>query len=148
MARKKTSRPQSRKANPLSMYAALSSSRRFEEEEKVAVLLPVRIAFEAVSNGIYSDDDVCNLYTATCLGLKVTSPIDPMHQHCLNASEALLMAYERLTENNVCVIFGKSQIAEILITVEIYEALVEQIAPLKLLTLIEGIKIKMKSHST
>jgi hypothetical protein len=147
MARKKTSRPQPRKVDPLAMYAALSSSRRFEEEEKVAVLLPVRIAFEAVSNGIYSDDDVCNLYTATCLSLKVTSPSDPMHQHCLNASEALLMAYERLTEDDVCVTFKKLQIAEILTTVEIYEALVEQIAPLKLLTLIEGIKIQTKNHS-
>lgn len=37
MARKKPFRPQSRKADPLAMYAALSSSRRFEEDEKVAV---------------------------------------------------------------------------------------------------------------
>lgn len=147
MARKKPFRPQSRKADPLAMYAALSSSRRFEEDEKVAVLLPVRMAFDAVSNGVYSDDDVCNLYTATCLSLKVTSPSDPMHQQCLNASEALLLAYDRLSENDACVIFGELQIAEILTTVEIYEALVEQVAPLKLLTLIEGIKIKNTNHS-
>lgn len=70
-----------------------------------------------------------------------------MHQQCLNASEALLLAYDRLSENDACVIFGELQIAEILTTVEIYEALVEQVAPLKLLTLIEGIKIKNTNHS-
>ena len=141
MKRIKISRQRQRSANPLAMYTALSSSRRFEPDEKVDVILPLRMAFEALSSGTYTEDDVCNLYTAACLGLKLISASDPLHHLCLNARAYLFTVYEQLIIEGSRVSLEVDQRTGILTVVEIYEAVVEQVTPAKLLSLIEDIKI-------
>lgn len=141
MSRKKIPRRRSPSANPLAMYTALSSSRRFEPSEKVDVILPLRMAYEAITGGAYSDDDVFNLYTAACLGLKLIHANDPLHQVCLNARESLVARYEHLMQAGVFVNLEVEQEMELLTVVEIYEAVVEQSTPARLLSLIEGIKM-------
>jgi hypothetical protein len=144
MKHRKVPSRQRRGANPLAMYSALSSSRRFEPDEKVDVILPLRIAFEALASGTYTDDDVGNLYTAACLGLKILRVEDTLHQCCLNARAYLFTVYEQLMNEGICVNLETEQRAGILTVVEIYEAVVEQVTPARLLSLIEDIKIHRK----
>ena len=76
--------------------------------------------------------------------MKILRVEDTLHQCCLNARAYLFTVYEQLMDEGICVNLEMEQRAGILTVVEIYEAVVEQVTPARLLSLIEDIKIHRK----
>ncbi len=139
--RKKSIHRPSRKTNPLAMYTTLGGSRQFDAEERVALILPVRLSLDAFFNQNYTEDDVLNLCTATNVGLKLTETNDALHSVCLKTQAILSDAYTKLSQNGTHLSLELSQKTEVLTAVEIYETIIGQVTPKNLLNILEEVKL-------
>ena len=129
--------PSTRKRDSLALNRVLNRNRQLSATEKLEVILPARIAFEALRQMQYGEDDVFSLYCAikiTLIFVQTKAPelIDP----CKVARNCLAEIHQHWHEHKVPRVITEHEQASILMSVEVYESIVDRATPDELVQLL------------
>jgi hypothetical protein len=129
--------PSTRKRDSLALNRVLNRNRQLSATEKLEVILPARMAFEALRQMQYGEDDVFSLYCAVKISLifvQTNAPelIDP----CKVARNCLAEIYQHWHEHKVPRVITEHEQASILMSVEVYESIVDRATPDELVQLL------------
>lgn len=98
------------KRNPFALNRVMSRSRLLNSNEQLEVMLPVRIAFEAIRQGSYSEDDILSLYCAIKIAVKFAQAnAVELLDTCNDAQKSLATTYQHWVESK-----SKRVLAEVL----------------------------------
>lgn len=103
-------------------------------------MLPVRIAFEAIRQGNYSEDDILSLYCAIKIALKfVQANVAELIETCNDAQKSLATTYQHWVESKSTRVLAEQEMGAILTGVEIYESIVKTLTPEEITMLLGSI---------
>lgn len=128
------------KRNPFALNQVLNRSRPLNSQEQLEVMLPVRIAFEAIRQGNYSEDDILSLYCAIKIALKfVQANVAELIETCNDAQKSLATTYQHWVESKSTRVLAEQEMGAILTGVEIYESIVKTLTPEEITMLLGSI---------
>jgi hypothetical protein len=118
------------KRNSFAVNQVMSRSRPLSSHEQVEIMLPVRIAFEAIRHGDYSEDDILSLYCAIKMALKFAQANEvELIDICNDAQKTLETTYQHWVDTKSKCVFADQDKGMILAGIEIYESIVKTLPP-------------------
>lgn len=118
------------KRDPLSFNRVISRNRPLNSNEKLEVMLPARIAFEAMRQGQYTEDDIFSLYCAIKIILKFAQTnAQDLLGACNDAQQSLAAIYQHWIESKFFRDVAEQERVAILGGIEIYESIVTSLTP-------------------
>jgi hypothetical protein len=144
--RKASHQKRRHQADPSSIYRLMAKVQPFTESERVALALPVRIAFDAIKSGQAQRDDFDTLAAMANICLVRSEEIDAFCVESAKRAQDALMRCLRRYESTGRWGFDGPAIQDIEIVIDFYEQLLEMSTPQQMkkamLTVIERTNAK------
>jgi hypothetical protein len=128
------------KRDPLVFNRVINRNRPLNSQEQLEVMLPARMAFEAMRQGQYSEDDIFSLYCVIKMILKFSQTnAQEFLGACNDAQQSLAAIYQDWLKSKSLRVVTEQELIAILSGIEIYESIVASFTPDELAVLFMSI---------